>query len=333
MLTKSPAYTSLDETPEKVVRLLKSHQSGFISGEELSKRLGLSRAAVWKNIRKLKSLGYKIVSRQRSGYRLLSKTRKMLPWEISDGLQTEIIGRKIYYFDTIDSTQRFALELASRPYENGSIVIAERQTRGRGRQSRVWASPRGGIWLSILLRPNFEISKASLMPMLTSLALSVAIEQTLKVYPKLKWPNDLMLNDKKVAGILVDASIESNKVEYLIIGIGINFRIRPDRISKSLGGPKNGVATLVSWESEFSSTKLLQNFLLELELLYCKMSQNNSLNLKIEWERRSSMIGKKVTISTPAGKLSGKAVGIDIDGALLISKNGQVHRLLAGDIR
>ncbi len=327
------AFTSFDDTLERVVRLLKSHKSGYISGEEISRSLGFSRAAVWKNIKKLKSLGYKISSRQNLGYKMIAKTGLMLPWEVSDGLQTETIGRKIYYFDTIDSTQNFALKLASRPYENGSIVIASRQTHGRGRQDRRWISPRGGIWLSILLKPNFEVSQTSLFPMLTALALAIAIEKKLKLKPELRWPNDVTLNNKKIAGILVDASIESNKIDYLVIGIGINFRIKPSTISKGIKGSKNyGVTTLVGEKSNEDSTVFLQSFLEELERLYNNVIANNLHGIKKEWEKRSSTIGKNVKISTTTGMMTGKAVGIDDDGALLVSSKGKIQRLLVGDV-
>lgn len=327
-------YTMLDENLEKIIRLLKSNKSGYLSGEHISKSLGLSRAAVWKHVRKLRLLGYKISSKQKSGYMLVSKTGQMLPWEVSDGLQTETIGRKIYYFDVIDSTQNFALKLASKPYENGSIVIAGRQTRGRGRQERKWISPRGGIWLSILLRPKFEISYASLFPMLTSLALAVAIEKTLKLRPTLKWPNDVMLGDKKVAGILVDASIESNQIDYLIIGIGINFKIKPSTISKSIIAKNHhyGAASLVGAKSDAEPIVLLQRFLEELEALYNLAIANNLNNIKKEWERRSSTVGKIVKISTPGGNITGRAIGMDKDGALLVSSKGRTQRLLVGDI-
>ncbi|MGI0045856.1 MAG: biotin--[acetyl-CoA-carboxylase] ligase [Nitrosotalea sp.] len=334
MTNKQHVYTSFDDTPDKIVRLLKSHQAEFLSGEDISRSLGLSRAAVWKNMKKLQSLGYKIRSRQNSGYRLDSKTNLMLPWEISDGLQTETIGRKIYYFDTIDSTQNFALKLASKPYENGAVVIAERQTRGRGRQNRKWVSPRGGIWLSILLKPNFEVSQVSLFPMLTSLALGIAIEKVLKLKPKLKWPNDLTLKDKKVAGILVDASIESNQIDYLVIGVGINFRVQPNIISKSAKNSKNfyGVTTLVEKKAKSEPIVLLQSFLYELEHLYNKMVAGNISGIKSQWEKRSSTIGKSVKISTPDREIKGRATGIDDDGALLVSSRGIIHRLLVGDV-
>ncbi|HJU13061.1 MAG TPA: biotin--[acetyl-CoA-carboxylase] ligase [Candidatus Nitrosotalea sp.] len=332
MSRKKHIFTSLDDTLEKIVRLLKSHHEQFVSGENLSKSLGLSRAAVWKNVKKLESLGYKITSKQKAGYKLVSKTHLMLPWEVSDGLQTETIGRKIYYFDTIDSTQNFALGLAAKPHENGSIVIAERQSQGRGRQNRKWVSPKGGIWLSILLKPNFEVYQASLFPMATSLALSIAIEKTLGLKPGLRWPNDVTLNNKKVAGILVDGSVQSNKIDYLVIGIGINFRVSPKEISKKIKGPRYGVTTLVGTKSDADPIVLLQSFLVEIEQIYNKMISGTLHGIKEEWEKRSSTLGKRVKVSTPSGEISGKAIGLSDDGALRVLSKGKVHKVLVGDV-
>ncbi|MDR3782207.1 MAG: biotin--[acetyl-CoA-carboxylase] ligase [Candidatus Nitrosotalea sp.] len=328
-------YTSFDETAlDKIITLLKSHQSEFLSGEKLSKSLNLSRAAVWKNIKKLKSLGYKIESKPKTGYKLQLDTTLLLPWEISDGLQTDIIGRKIYYFDTIDSTQNFALKLSQKPHENGSVVIAERQTKGRGRLNRKWVSPKGGIWLSILLRPNFELSQTSLFPMITSLALAIAIEKTLKIKPELKWPNDLTVKGKKVAGILIDVAIESNKIDYLVIGVGINFRISPSKISRLVKDPQRryGITTLVKENQKCNPVELVQQFLYELEQMYNKVISNSIGEIRKNWIKRSSTIGKSVTATTTTGLLKGKAIGIDETGALLLSNRGKIQRLLAGDI-
>jgi len=326
-------YTSFEQTTlDKIVTLLKSHQSEFLSGEKLSKSLSLSRAAVWKNIKKLQSLGYKIESRPKSGYRLQQSTDLLVPWEVSDGLQTDIIGRKIYYFGTIDSTQNFAIELAKRPHENGSLVIADRQTQGRGRLYRKWVSPKGGIWMSILLRPNFEPSYTSLFPMATSLALAVSIEKTLKIKTELKWPNDVTIKGNKVAGILIDASVESNKIDYLIIGIGINFRINPSTISKSIKQKKYGIATLISKDQGTRPAELVQQFLLELEKTYNNILTGNVGTIRKEWIKRSSTIGKNVTITTTTGTLKGKVTGIDKTGALILSRNGIVQHVLAGDM-
>ncbi len=328
-------YTSFDETHlDKIVRLLKSNKTKFLSGEQLSKTLGLSRAAIWKNIKKLQALGYKIQSKKNAGYRLSAKTSLLLPWEITDGLQTDILGRKIYYFETIDSTQNFSLKLASRPHENGSLVIAERQTRGRGRLDRKWVSPKGGIWVSVLLKPNFEIKKVSLFPMITSLALAISIEKILKLKPQLKWPNDITLDNKKVAGILVDAAVESNQIDYLVIGVGINFKIKPKTVTRLVKNRDNlyGITTLVGKNENANPATLLQSFLFELEQLYNKLMTGNLDGIKNQWEKRSSTIGRNVTVSTPSGQVRGKAVGIDNDGALIISHRGKMQRLLVGDV-
>lgn len=325
-------FTSFDETTlDKIVTLLKSQRPGFLSGEKLSKTLDLSRAGVWKNIKKLQTLGYKVETKPKTGYRLLANTKLLLPWEISDGLQTDIIGRKIYYFDTIDSTQNFALKLSQRPHENGSVVIAKKQTKGRGRLNRKWVSPSGGIWLSILLRPHFESTYTSLLPMATSLALAVAIEKKLKINTKLKWPNDLTINDRKVAGILIDAAIESNKIDYLIIGVGINFKIKPDVISKLVKDQKYGITTLTEKDQD-NPVELIQQFLFELEQIYNLIISGKTKEIRKEWIKRSSTIGKDMTVTTTTEVLKGRAAGIDKTGALLLSRRGKVQRILAGDI-
>jgi BirA family biotin operon repressor/biotin-[acetyl-CoA-carboxylase] ligase len=328
-------YTSFDKTSlDKIVTFLKSHRSEFVSGEELSELLNTTRAAIWKKIKKLRSLGYKIESKPKTGYKLLLPTTLLLPWEILDGLQTEIIGTKVYYFQTINSTQNFALQLSQKPRENGSVVIAARQTKGRGRLNRKWISPKGGIWLSILLRPNFEISQISLFPMATSLALAIAIEKILELKPEIRWPNDLTLKGKKVAGILIDTSIESNKLNYLIIGVGINFKVQPKKISKLIkkGQENYGIATLVKENQKDRPVELVQQFMFELEKIYYKIMANSVEDIRKEWVKRSSTIGKNIIATTNTGLIRGKVVGIDETGAILLSHRRKIQRLLAGDI-
>ena len=328
-------FTSYDNSSlAKIIILLKSHESEYLSGEDISESLKLSRAAVWKHIKRLQSLGYKIDSKQKLGYRLLKITDLLLPWEISDGLKTKLFGKRIYYFDTIDSTQNFAIELGSKTQENGSVVVAYKQTHGRGRLSRKWVSPSGGIWLSLVLHPEFEISAATLFPVISSLALAISIEKVLKIKPKLKWPNDLTLNGKKIAGMLVDASVESGKIDYLVVGVGINFKINPQQVEKAIKGTENyyGVATLVKKNDKTSPVKLVQTFLYELEKLYEMILHGNSEYLIKEWTKRSSSIGKTVTVLSPTGMIRGKAVRVDKDGALVVSSKGKSQRILAGDV-
>ncbi len=328
-------YTSFDDTPlDKIVTLLKSHQKEFLSGQQISTTLDLSRTAVWKCIKKLKSLGYKIESKKNTGYKLVTKTDLLLPWEITNGLKTEIIGNKIYYFDTIDSTQNFATELAKKPHENGSIVIAKTQTAGRGRLDRKWESPKGGIWLSVLLRPDFDISHVSLFSLATSLALAIAIEKTFKMKPKLKWPNDVTINNKKVAGILIDASIETNKIDYLIAGIGINFRIDPKQIEKKITdkGTRHGITTLIKKDQISDPVNFIQEFLYQLEAYHKKMMTGDIKEIRKGWIKRSSTIGKNVKVITSTSTISGKALSIDENGSLLISTKNKIQRIMAGDI-
>lgn len=328
-------YTSYDNSSlVKIVTLLKSHKSEYLSGQDISEPLMLSRAAVWKHIKKLRSLGYRIDSRPKLGYRLTKTTKLLLPWEVSDGLETTLFGKRIYYFDTINSTQNFAMELASKPQENGTIVIAEKQTQGRGRLNRNWISPSGGIWMSVILRPEFEISASTFFPIISSLALGIAIEKVLKIRPQIKWPNDLTIDDKKVAGILVDASVESGRIDYLILGVGINFRIDVRKIEKTIKNTGNyyGVATVASKNNKTNPVQLVQAFLLELERLYNLFLDGKSEYIIKQWTKRSSTIGKTVSITSSYDPIHGKAIKIDKDGALVISSKGKSQRILVGDV-
>jgi len=328
-------YTSYDNSSlVKIVTLLKSHKSEYLSGQDISEPLMLSRAAVWKHVKKLQSLGYKIDSRPKLGYRLTKTTELLLPWEVRDGLETKLFGKRIYYFDTINSTQNFAMELASKPQENGTVVIAEKQTQGRGRLNRNWISPSGGIWMSVILRPEFEISASSFFPIISSLALGIAIEKVLKIKPQIKWPNDLTIDDKKVAGILVDASVESGRIDYLILGVGINFRIDVKKIEKTIKNTGNyyGVATVASKYNKTNPVQLVQAFLLELERLYNLFLDGKSEYIIKQWTKRSSTIGKTVSITSSHDPIHGRAIKIDKDGALVISSKGKSQRVLVGDV-
>ena len=328
-------YTSFDNVSlVKIIAFLKSHNSEYLSGQDLSDVLKISRVAVWKHIKKIRSLGYKIESKQKLGYRLLNNTKQLLPWEITDGLNTKLVGKRVYYFDTIDSTQNFAIKIAPNPIENGTVVISQKQTRGRGRFGRKWLSPQGGIWLSIVLHPMFDISVTTLFPIAASLALANAIEKTFQIDSKLKWPNDVTIKGKKVAGMLVDASVESNKIEYLVLGVGINFQVNPKQLEKSLKKTKNfyGITSLIDKNENQSPILLVQNFLNELENIIELLNKEKRKIIIKNWTKKSSSIGKNITISTYSGKLNGKAIKLDDDGALVIKNNKNIQRILAGDV-
>ena len=316
----------------KILSFLKAHESEFLSGQDMSDILKISRVAVWKDIKKIRLLGYKIESKQNLGYRLIDSSELLLPWEITQNLNTKFLGKRVYYFDSTDSTQNFAMEIASNDKENGTVVISKKQTGGRGRMKRKWKSPTGGIWMSIIIHPKFDVSYTTLVPIATSLALCMAIEKILKIKPELKWPNDVTLKGKKVAGVLVDTSIISNEIENMVLGIGINFKIKPHELASTIKKTPNfyGVATLVKKNER--ALPLVHQFLYELENVFQLINSRRIRKIKNEWTKRSSTIGRNVSIITSEGNVNGKAVKIDSDGALIISNGKKAERILVGDI-
>lgn len=317
-----------------MLTFLQTHNTEYLSGQDLSDVLRISRVAVWKHIKKIQELGYEVESKQKSGYKLLANSDLLLPWEITSNLKTKIIGKQAYYFDSIDSTQNQALKMAHDPANNGAVIVASKQTGGRGRSGRQWISPKGGIWISIILQPKFDISITTLFPIASALALSIAIEKTFSITPELKWPNDLTLNGKKVAGMLVDVSLESNKIESLVLGVGINFNVNTKEIEKNLKGTPNfyGVTSLSEQKVDVKPIHLVQTFLVELEKIYKALNAKQIKKIISEWSKRSSTIGKNVELNTTDEKIKGKAIRIDEDGALVILDKGKTCRVIAGDV-
>ena len=328
-------YTSYDNIGLlKVLKFLKSHKDDFLSGQDLSDVLKISRVAVWKHIKTIKSLGYKIESKQKLGYRLVKNSEKLLPWEIVDGLKTKIVGKKVYYFDTIDSTQNYAVEISKKKNENGSVVISQRQTAGRGRMNRKWVTVKGGLSMSIILHPKFDTSVSTLFPMAASLALATAIQKTINMKPNVKWPNDVVIKGKKVAGMIADASIQSNLIESMVLGVGINFKVDTKHLERQLKKTENfyGVASLLKVNDSTNPLEMIQNFLSELEKIIALLDRGETNKIIQRWEKISNTIGKKVSVKTNNGTITGIAKKINSDGSLNIVKNGKAQRLLVGDI-
>lgn len=328
-------YNSFDNPGlVKVLAFLQTHNTEYLSGQDLSDVLRISRVAVWKHIKKIQELGYSVESKQKLGYKLISNSELLLPWEITSNLKTKIIGKQAFYFDSIDSTQNQALKMAQDVSNDGTIIVAAKQTGGKGRDGRKWMSPKGGIWFSIILHPKFDISITTLFPIASSLALSLAIEKVFSIKPELKWPNDLTIKGKKVAGILVDVSLESNRIENLVLGVGINFDVNVKQIEKALKGTANfyGVSSLSDQKQNIKPIQLVQTFLLELEKIYKALNEKQTKKIISEWTSRSSTIGKNVELNTVDSKIKGKAMKIDDDGALIVSRDNKIHKVIAGDI-
>ena len=318
----------------KVLNFFQTHDAEYLSGQDLSDVLKISRVAIWKHIKKIQTLGYKIESKQKLGYRLITNTERLLPWEITRDLKTEIIGKRVYYFEEIESTQSFAQQIAPNKKENGTIIIAEKQTAGRGRLDRKWTSPKGGIWFSLVIYPKFDVSSSTLVPIASAVALSKSIKTVLKTNTNVKWPNDITVNGKKVAGMLVDASFQANDIEYLILGIGINFDIDSKKLEKKL--LKNpdfyGASSLRAKNDKTPAKVLVKEFLLEFEKILLQLNKGEKTEIVKEWTKRASGIGEKITINTTNGKITGIFRGIDNDGALKLESGKDVKRVFVGDV-
>ncbi len=329
------SYTSFDNVGlVKVLSFFQTHDSEYLSGQDLSDVLKISRVAVWKHIKKIQTLGYKIESKQKLGYRLIDNTEKLLPWEITRDLKTQLIGKRVYYFEEIDSTQNFAQNIAADKKENGTIIIAEKQTSGRGRLDRKWTSPKGGIWFSLIIHPKFDVSSSTLIPILSAVALSKSIKSVLDIETEVKWPNDITMNGKKVAGVLVDASFQTNSIDYLILGIGINFDIDAKKLEKRLTKTPNfyGIDSLRGKEDKTPPKTLLKEFLLQFEKNLFQLDKGEKSKIIKEWTKRAAGIGKKITINTSNGKISGISQGIDNDGALKIKTRNEIKKIYVGDV-
>ncbi len=307
-------------------------QEGHISGEQLGRKFNISRTAVWKHINELRKKGYEITSSPRLGYSFVKSTDLLLPEEISLGLNTHFIGKHVLYREEVTSTQDVAGELAQRGVEEGMVVISERQTRGRGRKGRSWDSPAGGgIYLSIVLRPNFSLTQVIQIPLIAGVAVSRAIKRVTPLQPRIKWPNDITIGGKKVGGILTETSSEIDRVNYIVLGIGINVNTQRSLLPE----PIRVVATSLAEEcGEYvSRVRFLQCLLAEFETLYNEFLVSGFDTIRKEWKALDNTIGSWVKVSSGEEEIEGEALDIDREGFLLIrKKDGDVKRIISGDV-
>ncbi|MGB6607998.1 MAG: biotin--[acetyl-CoA-carboxylase] ligase, partial [Atribacterota bacterium] len=257
----------------------------YVSGEVLAKKLDISRVAVWKQIQKLKGIGYKITSDQNLGYCLISRPDLLLPQEIQRGLSTNYIGKEIHYFPELKSTNIMAKEKALHIEERiaeGTLIITERQSAGKGRLGREWFSPAGGIWLSIILYPQLSPSYISRITLMTAVAAVKAIEICTQIEPQIKWPNDILINEKKVCGILTEMSAELDIINWVVVGIGVNVNIDHQRFPEDIQA--NTISLKEVSGEEVLRVKLAQTFLQEFEKYYEKLKRKEFSSILKEWK-------------------------------------------------
>lgn len=312
---------------EKILDSLKRKQD-HVSGDQIASRLGISRQALWKHIQDLKQAGYDIVAVPHLGYRLISSPDRLFAFEITRDLGTRILAKKVYYFDSLSSTMDVAMKLALDGSPEGTLVIAESQTQGRGRLGRAWVSPKyKGIYLSLILRPKMLPSRASLLTLLCAVSLCEAIKKICDVETQIKWPNDIWLSNKKVGGILTELNAEMDAVNFVIAGIGLN--VNNDK--KSL---VSGATSLREHKDEsLDRIHLLQEILRRIETNYLLLQEKDGRGLVEKARTYSLTLGRRVRVYVRKEQVEGEALDIDTDGGLLLRKDsGVVEKVMAGDV-
>lgn len=289
----------------------------------MAAKLGITRAAVWKQIRNLRRRGYEIEASTKKGYHLAYKPDLLDADVISSGLKTKWLGRDLSSFSEVNSTNEVAKSLAS-SCQNGTVILAETQTRGRGRLSRSWESPPGGIWMSLILKPKMPLASVYQINMAVSVAISKAIFSLLGLKAGIKWPNDLLVGERKICGILMEISAEVGRLDYAVVGVGINANVGLSDF------PEEWRSTSLSHEMgrEISRTDLIQRILLEIEEAYEKMGTREIYE---EWRNRSVTMARYVRINSNSGDLVGVVEDLAEDGALLLKTECGLQRVLAGD--
>ncbi len=304
----------------------------WVSGEEIAKSLNISRTWIWNHINKLKKMGFNISSSAKKGYRLIDIPDVLIPSLIKSYLQTQLLGNNIHFFEQIDSTQNKARELAEQGALEGTVVVCESQTKGRGRRGRNWIHiPYKSIAFSIILRPPLIPSQVMQLPLMAGVALADTIRGVFKLNCSLKWPNDLLIKDKKLAGILAEISGDSEEINYIILGIGINVNSSPQDIPNDI----KDIATSIFIETQnnYLRAELIAHILKKLEYWYNLYIKEGFLPIKKKWMEMNATIGRDVIIFLKDKKINGKATEIDNVGNLVIlDESGFRQKVFYGDV-
>jgi len=311
----------------ELIRLLSQTEGKPISGEQIGRKLEISRTMVWKYIQSLQSQGYSIISSPGKGYILNSVPDSLLPELVQAGLETDILGKDIQHFMELESTNDYAKTIAGDAKE-GTVVIAEVQKKGRGRRGFDWVSPQGGIWMSIVLKPSIAPADASRLTLVGGLAVIDSLK-AIGLNPSLKWPNDVLVNGKKICGILTEMEAEIDRVEYIVLGLGINLNFNTDMLPKEI---RDGSTTISDELGTYvGRLEFVHSLLYNLEQYYIHFKTQPFEELMERWIDSSDTIGRNVRIVTPSKMMKGRAIGITPSGGLLLQKNdGSTEEIMSG---
>lgn len=289
---------------------------GYVSGQELCNKFGVSRTAIWKVINQLKEAGYEIEAAQNKGYHLIAAPDVMTEAELESLKNTQWAGCEICCFDSIDSTNTKAKELAEAGHPSGTLVVADQQTLGRGRRGRSWESPAGtGIFMTLMLKPDINPNNASMLTLVAAMATARAITEVTGEAAQIKWPNDIVMNGKKVVGILTEMSAQFDYINHIVVGIGINVHNEefPEEIAKTAS------SLLLECGHRIHRASLIEAFLEEFERLYAVYLETEDMSgLQKEYDSLLVNRGRQVRVLDPKEPFEGKAMGITKKGELIV---------------
>lgn len=312
---------------EKILDYL-NKEHDYLSGDQISKHLGISRQGLWKHIQELKDSGYEIVAVPHLGYRLESCPDRLFPFEISRSLNTKFVGKKIHYFDYLPSTMDLAMQLGLQGEPGGTLVLVESQSKGRGRLGRSWFSPKyKGIYLSLILRPKMLPAASPILTLLSAVSICEAVKNVTGIDAQIKWPNDVFVHNKKISGILTEMNAEVDKVNFVVVGIGLN--VNNDK--KSLIAQSTSLKEQLG--QVLSRIFLLQELLRRLEINYLLLEDQGNQPIIDKWRLASLTLGRRVKVYYQDKHIEGCAVDIDKDGGLLIRKDsGIIQKISSGEL-
>ena len=312
-----------------ILNLLAEHPEEFVSGERISQHLEVTRSAIWKQIKILQEEGFEIEAQTKNGYRLLKTPLTLNTWVLKQALTTTALGSVIELDDVLSSTNDRAKELARLGAVHGQVVLANCQRSGRGRLQRQWESPRGGLWMSVVLRPNLSLADASKITLAASVAIADALRELFQIRIGIKWPNDLIYQGKKLVGILGEVVGEWNAVQTLIVGLGVNANFPREQLSNSLSAIT--LQEILGYEIDLNSLTagILKHLEIELQLLENKGFEE----LRSKWSERAVGIGEEIIILRGEQVLQGVFRGISIDGALILETGDGEESFSAGEIQ
>ncbi len=315
-----------------VLELLRTEEGSFMSGQQISRRLGVSRTMVWKTVRALREKGFEIEAIANRGYRLVRSPDRLLDIDVEIGLQTAIIGRKVASFDSVSSTIDVAGALAAGGAEEGTVVVAESQTGGRGRLGRPWSSPAGtGIWCSILLRPAIPPRDAPILTLMTAVAVASTLQKDYRIDARIKWPNDVIVDDRKMCGVLTELVAEQDAVKYVIVSFGLNVNQTRSDFPADLADIATSMRIITGKKQD--RPEVFRNVLRELDSRYAGFMNDGGRDILARWRELTCTLGRMVSVRLRDELVQGIARDLADDGSLLVEgADGSLRQISYGDV-